>query len=71
MFNNMFNGYYDSYTTIIHRSRKAKPTTLYRKTCPTCDSKRVNLYYSNKLNKYICKECTDKLLGEKGSENET
>ena len=45
---------------------KSKPTTLHHKTCPICDSKRVNIYYSNQLDKYICKKCVDKLVGEKG-----
>ena len=45
---------------------KSKPIVLHQKTCPICDSKRVNIYYSNQLEKYICKKCMDKLLGKKG-----
>ena len=39
---------------------KPKPTVLHQKTCPICDSKRVNVYYSNQLDKYICKKCIEK-----------
>ena len=60
----MFYGYYDFIMNDI--KFKAKPVTLYQKTCPICDKKRVNIYYSNQLDKYICKECMDKLLKEKG-----
>ena len=60
----MFHGYYDF---LIHDIKvKSKPTVLHQMTCPICDSKRVNVYYSNQLDKYICKRCMDKLLGEKG-----
>ena len=45
---------------------KSKPTVLHQKTCPVCDRKLVNIYYSNQLEKYICKKCMDKLLREKG-----
>lgn len=57
----MFHGYYD----FLLRDVKIKPklpTVLHQKTCPVCDSKRVNVYYSNQLDKYICKKCMDKLL---------
>ena len=60
----MFHGYYDFLMGDF--KVKNKPTTLHHKTCPICDSKRVNVYYSNQLEKYICKKCMDKLLGEKG-----
>lgn len=43
----------------------SKPTVLHQRTCPVCDRKLVNLYYSNQLEKYICKKCMDKLLREK------
>ena len=58
------------YTDFLLGVSKVKdiPTVLHQKTCPVCDSKRVNLYYSNQLDKYICKKCMDKLLGEKGGE---
>lgn len=64
-----FEGMY-SYLDILMRERKYKliPTTLYRKTCPICDSKRGNVYYSNRLDKYICKKCMDNFLSEKGGE---
>ena len=39
---------------------KPRPTVLHQKTCPICDSKRVNIYYSSQLEKYICKKCMDK-----------
>ena len=45
---------------------KSKPIVLHRRTCPICDKKLVNVYYSNQLEKYICKNCMDKLLGAKG-----
>lgn len=60
----LFNGYYDFLAKDL--KFKSKPTTLHQKTCPICDSKRVNIYYSNQLDKYICQKCMDKLLGEKG-----
>lgn len=56
--------YLDMYRTKYFKF-KPKPTVLHRKTCPICDRKLVNVYYSNQLSKYICKKCTDKLLGEK------
>ena len=39
---------------------KSKPAVLHQKTCPICGSQRVNVYYSNQLDKYICKKCMDK-----------
>lgn len=48
----------------------SKPTVLHQKTCPMCDRKLVNVYYSNQLEKYICKKCLDKLLGKKGGSGE-
>ena len=59
--------YLDMYRT-QHFKFKSKPAVLHRKTCPICDRKLVNVYYSNQLGKYICKNCMDKLLGEKGGE---
>ncbi|MBQ3543435.1 MAG: hypothetical protein IJA34_00360 [Lachnospiraceae bacterium] len=44
---------------------KNKPVVLHQKTCPYCDRKLVNLYYSSTLEKYICKKCLDKHIGEK------
>jgi transposase-like protein len=62
--NDILTGAYDFLLNKI--KIKQKPTTLHQKTCPICDSKRVNVYYSNQLDKYICKKCMDKLLDEKG-----
>ena len=56
----MFHGYYDFLLNDI--KIKKRPTTLHHKTCPICDRKLVNVYYSNQLEKYICKKCMDKLL---------
>ena len=54
----MFNGYYDF---LLHDIKvKSKPTVLHQKTCPICGSKRVNIYYSNQLDKYICRKCMEK-----------
>lgn len=49
---------------------KSKPTVLHQRTCPICDRKLVNIYYSNQLERYVCKNCMDKLLGEKGGAEE-
>lgn len=38
-----------------------KPTILHRKTCPVCDQKLVNVYYSEYMQKYLCKACINKL----------
>ena len=60
----MFHGYYDF---LLHGIKvKSRPTVLHQKTCPICGNKRVNIYYSNQLDKYICRNCMDKLFGEKG-----
>ena len=48
---------------------KSKPTVLHRKTCPCCDRKLVNLYFSASQDKYICKECLDKTL-KRGDNND-
>ena len=60
----MFSEYYNFLLNDI--KVKKKPTVLHQKTCPICDRKLVNVYYSNQLDKYICKKCMDKLVGEKG-----
>ena len=65
----MFFEEYYTYLALRHRKVESKPTTLHHKTCPICDSKRVNIYYSNQLDKYICKKCMDRLLGEEGEIN--
>lgn len=57
--------YFNLYKS-MHRTRHpkvSKSTVLHQKTCPVCDSKRVNVYYSNQLETHICKKCTDKLAG--------
>lgn len=65
-----WNSNWGAYTDFLARDIKfkSKPTVLHQKTCSICNSKRVNIYYSNQLDKYICKKCMDKLLGEKGGE---
>ena len=50
------------------RRRFTKPTTIHRATCPHCDRKLVNVYYSSQIDKYICRECMSVLLGEKEKE---
>lgn len=62
--NEILTGAYDFMLNDINI--KKKQTVLHQKTCPICDSKRVNVYYSNQLDKYICKKCMDKLLNVKG-----
>lgn len=59
----MLHGYYDFLLNDI--KVKPNPTVLHHKTCPICDRKLVNVYYSNQLEKYICKKCMDKLSAEK------
>lgn len=56
--------YTDLYRTKFFK-RSGKPLTLHRRTCPTCDSKLVNLYYSAQAEKYMCKACLDKGLAER------
>lgn len=41
---------------------KPRPTVLHQKTCPVCNRKLVNVYYSSQTDTYICKHCMDKLL---------
>lgn len=53
--------YLDMYKT-QHLRFRPKPTVLHRKTCPICDKKLVNVYYSSQLEQYVCKKCTDVLL---------
>lgn len=66
MLDNVFGTYTDFLTSVT--KLKPKPTVLHQKTCPICNSRRVNIYYSNQLDKYICKKCMDKSLREKGGE---
>lgn len=53
--------YYDMYKTNRIRIGANRPTVLHRKTCPVCDQKLVNVYYSEHMKKYICKACINKL----------
>lgn len=53
--------YSDMYRTKRFRS-KSRPTKLCRRTCPACDRKLVNLYYSANAEIYLCKACLDKGL---------
>ena len=62
----MFHGYYDFLLNDI--KLKPNPTVLHQKTCPHCGSRRVNIYYSNQYDKYLCKKCSDESLEEKGGE---
>lgn len=62
----MLSRYYDFLTGDF--KIKSKPTVLHQKTCPVCDSKRVNVYYSNAFDKYICKKCIDKATKKYESE---
>lgn len=61
--------YLDMYKT-QYLKFKPQPTVLHKKTCPICDRKFVNIYYSKQLGKYICKKCMDKLLKDKGGGDE-
>ena len=62
----MFSGYYDFLLGDI--KLKPNPTVLHQRTCPICDSKRVNVYYSNMLDKYLCKKCIDNAVKKYESE---
>lgn len=62
----MFHGYYDFLLNDI--KFKPKKLILHHRTCPVCERRLVNIYYSNQLDKYICRNCMDKLFGEKGGE---
>ena len=53
--------YLDMYRTLF--MPKKRKLVLHRRTCPICARKLVNLYYSEQLKKYICKNCTDNLVG--------
>lgn len=62
--------YLDMYRTGPMIRRYSKPLVLHQKTCPICDRKRVNLYYSVQMDKYMCKHCIDQLMKEKEKEDE-
>lgn len=53
--------YVNQYMPVCGRNfkYKPKPTVLHRKTCPICNRKLVNIYYSVQMDKYICKSCID------------
>ena len=68
----MFDLDYSPYTRMfredvkrIVKGLRSKPTVLHRMTCPCCDRKLVNLYFSASQGRYICNECLDKVLNEK------
>lgn len=63
-----FDGPYTSLYMLERKKLYRKPTVLHHQTCPICDAKRVNLYFSSQLEKYICKRCMDKLIGNKEME---
>lgn len=72
----MFDLDYSPYTDMFRQEMRqlvkglrSKPTVLHRMTCPCCDKKLVNLYFSASQDRYICKECLDKILSER-KENE-
>lgn len=50
--------YLDMYRTQLFKF-KPKPTVLHRRTCPVCNRQLVNIYYSCKSDKYICKRCME------------
>lgn len=67
MFEFMTREYLDMYM-IEPRKRYTRPNKIHRSTCPVCESKLVTLYYSKQLDKYVCRKCTDMLLGENKEE---
>ena len=48
--------------------RYRKPVKIHRATCPSCNKKLVTLYFSAHSEKYICKQCVDRLMGKEASE---
>lgn len=68
----MLYGVFGAYTDFLTSGikLKPKPIVLHQKTCPICDSKRVNIYYSDQLDKYMCKKCIDKSSREKGGNDD-
>lgn len=64
-----WNDMWGSYGDFLARDIKVKPkpTVLHQKTCPLCETKLVNVYYVNQLDKYICKRCIDSSEKEKNT----
>jgi hypothetical protein len=58
----MFHGYYDFLLNDIKIKPKSRPIVLHQKTCPVCEKKLVNLYYSAQVDMYMCKSCMDKMI---------
>lgn len=56
--------YFNLYRTKRFRS-SGIPTVLHHRTCPVCESKLVNLYYSVQCERYLCKACLDKVMAER------
>ena len=46
-----------------------RPTVLHRQTCPICNRKLVNTYYSSQAKKYMCKKCLDEYLQKESDNN--
>lgn len=65
--------YFDEYMKLMHKpSRyKSRPTVLHQKTCPDCGRKLVNIYYSSQLERYTCKQCMDRIIGERKDHERT
>lgn len=40
---------------------KGRLLVLHRETCPECKRNLVNLYKSDELQRYLCRECLEKL----------
>ena len=64
--NDYYLPYYSIYTSNSLIKYKPKPAVLHHKTCPICDRKLVNVYYTAQLDKYVCKRCIDNLIENKG-----
>ena len=51
------------------RNLTKRPTVLHRQTCPICNRKLVNTYYSSQAEKYMCKKCLDEYLQNRSGNN--
>lgn len=60
--------YLDMYKNEL-RKRYKRPLKIHRATCPHCGGKLLTLYWSAQLEKYICRECTGVVLGEREETN--